>query len=63
MTETERDVWQDVQADEEGLHVTTYSQAADQAPVVEDESYWTWAEMLDLMHEHATFADTEPVDG
>ena len=59
MAKTERDVWQETQVTDEGLSVTTYSQAADQEPDVEDESYWTWAELLDLMHENADFADVE----
>lgn len=63
MTETERDVWQDVSVSTDGLSIVTYSQAADQEPVTEDESYWTWSELLDLMHEHATFANTDSTDG
>jgi hypothetical protein len=56
------DVWQDVQFNHEGVSVTTYSQAPDESAVVEDETWYTWAEMLDKMHEHATFANTEQVE-
>lgn len=48
---TERDVWQDAQVNEEGLTVTTYSQAADQEPIVEGESYWTWDELEALQEQ------------
>lgn len=43
---TERDVWQDIDWTDDGLSVTTYSQAADQEPTVEDEAYWTWSELM-----------------
>lgn len=48
MMRAERDVWQDVQVTDEGLLVTTYSQAADQEPIVEDESWWTHDELAEL---------------
>jgi len=43
--ETERNVWQDVEFTDEGLWVVTYSQAASQEPVTEDESWWAWNEL------------------
>jgi hypothetical protein len=49
---TERDVWQDVSINGEGVSVVTYSQAADQEPITEDESWWTWDELEALREEH-----------
>jgi hypothetical protein len=43
---TERAVWQESSISGEGLSVTTYSQAADGEPVVEDETSWTWSELV-----------------
>jgi hypothetical protein len=46
MPETELDIWQDVEMTDGGLTVTTYSQRDTDQPVVEDESWWTWDELL-----------------
>lgn len=46
---TERDVWQHAQQTDEGLSVVTYSQAAAQEPVTEDEAYWTYQELAAML--------------
>lgn len=58
--DTTRDVWQIASNDEDGITVTTYSQAADGEPVVEDESRWTWDELAFLMEELSDYEVTEP---
>lgn len=54
MMGTERNVWQAVERKDDGLSVTTYSQAADGAPVVEDEASWTWSELQEMVDEEQT---------
>lgn len=38
-------IYQDVRTSSEGLAVTTYRTNEDGEPIVEDESWWTWAEL------------------
>jgi hypothetical protein len=46
------DVWQDVEASGEGLSIVTYSQHEHCEPVVEDESWWTWAEIEQMRQDN-----------
>lgn len=47
-----RQVWQEVQTNGEGLSVTAYSQDSELEPIVEDEAWWTWSELEQLLEEH-----------
>ena len=51
MGDMKADVWQEVNTNSDGLSVTTYSQVASEAPKVEDESWWTWAELQEMKPE------------
>lgn len=46
--DTERDIWHNFSVMAEGVSVTTYSQAADNEPVVEDETWFTWTELSEM---------------
>lgn len=47
----ELDIWLDVQRTDEGISVTVYSQAPGEEPVVEDETYFTVAELWEATDE------------
>ena len=51
MEDMNPDVWQEVNTNGDGLSVTTYSQVLSEAPHVEDESWWTWAELQEMQPE------------
>ena len=48
MGDMKPDVWHEVNTNSDGLSVTTYSQVLSQASEVEDESWWTWAELREM---------------
>jgi len=47
MSDMKPDVWQSVEFSSDGITITTYSQVLSQKPEVEDQSSFTWEELME----------------